>query len=169
MGIHIMDVRGKVGNAIYYTLNGKNVARSRPSKVKSTKGMKRNRASFGLAANLSTLLRGMLQNVIPPVGGYLHSRMNGSFARFMAGRDPKELPAGVINELAGFSLNPHCNFDHYTGYITLAVDGTGTLAFSMPGFVPADALRVPKECISVDLVLVAASLEPGTLAGRIFY
>ena len=56
---------GRIGNVIYYQRNGEFYTRSTPSTMQQTKATKKASSNFGLASQVSRVLRNLLEPAIP--------------------------------------------------------------------------------------------------------
>ena len=94
---------GKIGELIFYTIDGKTFARKAPVKVKQSKATKKTSIIFGKANKIAAALRKQVLPAIPvPADKNLYHRLTTNVYKWLrsGGTDPK--PSTNIDFIGGF-------------------------------------------------------------------
>ena len=165
MAIHIMELKGKIANVVFYQRNGKNYARSRPKKYKRTAAMKLRSRNFGIAASTAKLFRRQLSDCIPfPANRSMQSRFVGAFAKWIGKRDITDvMPENDIISLYDFQFNERCRLmNRWKTHLTVLNTGNGLMQMQIPAFIPVEAMTAPPDTLFVKIWVAAVAVNPAS-------
>lgn len=139
-------LRGIVGPVVFYELNGKQVARSRPSKVRLSEDGKRRAENFSYAARLASILVGEVSRLLPlPKFNKTTQRLIGAICRWLDVRRVAEMTAqNPVPWVENFSFNGDCIVNNsWKRHFRLVQDGVGNYRLRVDAFFPVETFYVP--------------------------
>ena len=137
---HLGQLHGKVGNLVFYRLNGKNVVRTVQNRYTRTAPMKKWADSFGHGSQLSALIRkqlGFLYDYHDDLVD-LQQRLNGNISRWLHKQAPDEpLTSESFDFLCGTGITTAPFTDmKWKQKFELVKDASNELHFSVNEFKP---------------------------------
>ena len=157
-----IQLKGTVGNVIFYNWKGIACIRTKPDKVKQAPVAKDNAAVFGMAANRAAILRSLLKPVLPEPGNrkIIHS-LDSAFRGWLK-TEPLDslLPINDILFFNGFSFNEKTELGQLLRLpIIVSRAGNGQLLLHIPAVNPVENIRAPVNTSEVLIQVMAASLQ----------
>ena len=170
MAIQLLELSGKVGTLVMYTMNGKQVIRSLPGSVKQTKAMQARSRNFGVASRASRMLRLQLAPFLPyPKDRVMQNKFTGAISKWLGKREiAAVVPENNITTLAGFSFNAACSLrERWKVQPELLHPSNNLMQLSIPAFIPKEVFSAPEGTVSVTIQasVAAVELETGITAG----
>jgi hypothetical protein len=154
------NISGLVGNLVFQTVNGKQIIRSRPAKVKQTKATKASSGEFGKCSVWSKQLRnGLAPFLIKQYDNVMYQRFQSSFYKALLSNT--DLAKGQrtpitanMSDLVGFEFNTHSLLPSYfTPVVTTVLDADRRLIIIIPALEPISAVTFPDHCQQAELMV----------------
>jgi hypothetical protein len=160
---------GIVGPVVFFTRNGKQGVRARPTKVKRTQGMKANSNGFGHAARIGSVVRSGLKNFVPNTteAALMHALNDclRKWLKFVVA--PAGNNAAGFATLEGFEINAQALLkEKLRVHPTVDWSTKGKISVQIPAMVPTDDIASPptpthNATHSVRWELRALDVQPG--------
>jgi hypothetical protein len=166
--------RGKIGNVVFYKLNGKWVARAKggptaeqiatdPRLVRT----RENSAEFGRAMTASQLLRATFQAMVHPNPDKLLARrllttmISVVQADGKSERGLRNVLDGKLELVEGFEFNEHGKLSNIfrAPYSSAINRETGEMKISIPAFIPQEMVTAPPSATHLKLISGGAELD----------
>lgn len=150
---------GRIGNLIYYELNGGYYVRAAPSKVRQTKATQIRSGNFSVAARSGKVLRSLLQPAIPfPKNKTMQNLFGGAIMKWLQLQTPDQLePAIKLPYLQDFQFNEATSLhDRWKVPLTVTKEA-GVLQLPIPAFIPTEKMAAPAWTKTVECTVAAAS------------
>ncbi len=151
---------GRMGNTIFYQLNGGYYIRSVPAMVKQAAATKIRSANFSIAVSAGRVLRSLLQPALPfPKDKKMQNSFAGAIMKWLKLQSLQDLqPATNLPYIQNFQFNEKTNLNE-RWKVALAVTkvSDSLLQLHIPAFIPTDKIAAPARTTSVNCVVVAAS------------
>lgn len=160
-------LNGAIGPLVFYTMNGKSYARSKPKAQSKAlkKKLQPQRHFFGRVSSLSSRVAGAIRTELNcPFGLRGYNALRGwMFAQYKEnGNESGPLPQSVSGGLC--ELNPEASLHEFLkAGISVADRGKGNLSVSIDSFNPAKDFKAPAGAGFINLKLICArsTQEPG--------
>ncbi|HLP39772.1 hypothetical protein [Lacibacter sp.] len=153
-------LKGKLGNIVFYTRNGRHIARSVPDKVRQTDATKQRSKNFGIASAAGKPLRGLLAPVLPfPKDRSMQVRFSGVLAKWLALQQVHELvPQRPLPFVTGFCFNPATSITERVRIpFRIETQDASGVRIIVPAFVPVKSISAPAHTTLVDVHFSVAS------------
>jgi hypothetical protein len=154
------NISGLVGNLVFQTVNGKQIIRSRPAKVKQTKATKASSGEFGKCSIWSKQLRnGLAPFLIKQYDNIMYQRFQSSFYKALLSNTDlakgQRTPMNAyMNDLVGFEFNTHSLLSSYFAPKVTAVLGADKkLMVTIPVLNPVSGVTFPDHCQHAELMV----------------
>ena len=151
---------GRIGNVIYYQRNGGFYTRSVPSRMPQTKATKKASSNFGVASQVSRVLRNLLEAAIPfPKDKKMQNRYRGAVMKWLQQKAILQLePAINLPYIQDFQFNEASSLQELWK-VSLSVNQPGgdVLELLIPAFIPKEKISAPAWTNRVECTVVAAS------------
>ena len=138
---------GRVGNLIFYKVNGNKYVRTMPSKVRQTKATKAKASEFGKASTLGSLIRSqMLPIVANPKDLKMQTRLVSAVYQWLLQlKDRKNSNDVQPDGLTGFQFNeqPYFLKERLRVGFTVGLPSKVGLQIKIPAFIPREAIAAP--------------------------
>ena len=160
-----LRVAGRIGPVIFYFVGDKFYSRAAPGKIKQAPKTKIRSANFGIAAKAGKALRGGLADVLPnKKDRQMQSRFSGGIAKWLALQSVKTVsPAEDIPGLYQFQFGGLWAFEEvFRVPFTVSTTSGGAIEIHVPAYVPAEAIKGPRDTISVDCTFALALCDLAT-------
>ncbi len=151
---------GRIGNVIYYELNGGYYMRAAPSKVRQTKATKISSSNFSVAAGAGRVLRNLLQAAIPfPKNKKMQNLFAGAIMKWLQLQSPEQLaPAMKLPYIQDFQFNESNSLhERWKVSLTLKKETGDLLQLQIPAFIPTDKIAAPALTNEIECTVAAAS------------
>jgi len=145
-------LRGKLNNLIFYTSGGQKLVRTMPASVKQTGNTRTRSRNFGIAATAGSILRSLLEPVIPfPKDRRMQTLFLGAIARWLGLEDIASLQPQTPDVLSGFSFNQEVAFTDRCRISFTISKQADELQITLPAFIPAEVFTAPAGMQQVQL------------------
>ena len=151
---------GRIGNTIYYELNGGFYTRAVPAKVRQTKATKICSKNFAVAAGANRVLRSLLQPAIPfPKDKKMQNRFGGAIMKWLQLKTPEQLePATNLPYLQDFQFNEATSIrERWKVPLTVNKQMGDVLQLHIPAFIPKEKIAAPAWTNGIECTIAAAS------------
>jgi hypothetical protein len=151
---------GRIGNLIYYELNGGYYIRSVPAQVKQHPASKPASSNLTIASRAGKRLRLLLAPVLPvKMTKTLQNRFSGSIMRWLNQPQLHPLPAGAeLPCLQNFLFNEATSIKERLKIdMQLTRSGSKLLQLHLPAFIPTERISAPAYTKLVDCTITAAA------------
>lgn len=156
-------ISGRIGPVVYYMMNGKQYARSKPVSSKGTKAKKRTALTslFGLVSKYGTMMVKYVKDnncFYIPFGRTVYNNLRGWMRNQYAANQQEESwelsvrASGMCQMAEGIDLR-----DFWKTGITVTDNGSGNILIDLPEFNPKKDLKVPLRTMKVNLKLIAVT------------
>jgi hypothetical protein len=155
-----MHYAGRVGNIVYYELNGGYYLRTVPARVRQTAATKRRSSNFSFAVGASRVLRALLLPALPfPKDKKMQNRFGGAIMKWLKLQTIKQLASDHdLPFIQNFQFNDKTDLrGRWKIPMQVTKAGEGLLQLSLPAFVPVEKMAAPTGTLSVTCNLAAAS------------
>ena len=154
-------LHGKVGNLVYYSVNGKNYVRSKPAKGNSKPGIaqKNNRDLFGKISHLSALMRLTLKPyLLIPLTSKAHKKLLGYLFKIVAKPEGEWKITGKGNIC---QLNKSAELDNnFCHWIKITDRGNAVINMGFPEIIPVQQFKAAPGTTKVNMKVLAVSSSP---------
>jgi hypothetical protein len=155
---------GKIGNIVFYKMNGKHYGRMAPEKVTQTKAMKAHANQFGRASRIARVVRELLNAVIPfPADNKMQTRLVSAILAWLKNSgDSREKRIQNLYPIKQFKFTTE-GPDFLTRWkpgLEINHSSADLLEITIPAFIPIESITAPKHTASVKLKLSAGSVNP---------
>ena len=160
-----LRVAGRIGPVIFYFVGDKFYSRAAPGKIKQAPKTKIRSTNFGIAARAGKGLRGGLANVLPNTKDrQMQSRFSGGIAKWLALRSIKSLiTTEDIPGLYRFQFGGLWAFEEkFRVPFTVSTTIGEAIEIHVPAFIPVEAMKGPRDTISVDCTFAVAVCDLAT-------
>jgi len=151
---------GRIGNLIYYELNGGYYIRSVPVKVKQHPASKVASSNLSIASATGKRLRLLLEPVLPvKKSKTMQNRFSGSIMRWLNQQQPQRLPAGgELPCLQHFLFNEATSVkERWKIDMQVTRKGNQLQHLHLPAFVPKGCITAPAHTKRVECTITAAA------------
>ena len=163
----IVNLSGSAGNLIFYSFRGTPCVRTRPSRVRQSRGTKASAMIFGWASQLSSILRGELSAIIPEIKvPQIRYRMDNAVLQWLM---KYEDTPGFTNvpHLTNLSLNTKLDFPaRMVKPIAVDWEQKNKLVLTLPAvkqdygiFIPAKAVAIVWKFFVTNCILKTLSVS----------
>ena len=151
------NLKGPLGNLVFYESRGLSLARRRPDRVKQTKATKSAAKDFGRAVRYSRLIRDSLTGLIDPKDKPMMYRLNNELLQWL--RESKgdgPMMSQHILRLEGFEFNEDC-FLRRRLKVEPVVDfnTSGKILVNIPAMKPSPDIIAPRDTESIEVNIMA--------------
>jgi len=144
---------GRVGNLIFYNLNGKKYVRTVPDRVKQTKATKAKAKVFGLASTIGSVIRRQMRPIITePKNNAMQTRLVTFIYQWLLNvKDQKGSKAAEARHLVGFQFveQTHSVLDRWKIGLKIILPAPDEVQIKIPEFVPTEAIKAPTDTAAV--------------------
>lgn len=151
---------GRIGNIIYYELNGGYYKRAAPGKVKQTKATKMRSSNFSIAAGANRVLRSLLLPALPfPKDKKMQNRFGGAIMKWLQCQTLEELkPSANLPYIHDFQFNEATSLrERWKIPLSVTREASDVLQLHLPAFIPVEKLAAPAWTHVVECTIAAAS------------
>jgi hypothetical protein len=151
---------GRIGNLIYYELNGGYYIRSVPAQVKQHPASKPASSNLTIASRTGKRLRLLLEPVLPvKKTKTMQNRFSGSIMRWLNQQQLQPLPAGgELSCLQNFLFNEATGVkERWKIDMQLTRHGSKLLQLHLPAFIPKERISAPAYTKLVECTITAAA------------
>ena len=150
---------GGIGPVVFYVMNGKQYARSRPVRTKkpNARMVERNNLFAEITRPSSRMLKNIKETLVYRVGFNDYNRLRGwMYIAYCANHDKVNWPVTVDNNIC--QLNPEADLRHFiTANITVNSKGSEGILASFPAFNPLSVIRAPLKTTKVTIKVIVSS------------
>ena len=144
---------GRVGNLIFYNLNGNNYVRTMPDRVKQTKATKARAGVFGHASTLGSVIRRQMVSIIAePRDNKMQTRLITCLYQWLLqSGNESDSRANQAGSLEGFQFieQKHSVKGRWKVGLHIPMPAAGLVQIKIPAFVPTEVITAPTNTASV--------------------
>lgn len=160
-----MHFSGRIGPLVGCFRDGKYYYRSKPARMRQSKGTKRMATLFGLAAGMGKQIRLQLAPSIPnPRDKAMRLRLEGRIRQWLAINNG--LPAQATDDIPfinQFNFHATDSLEEKLPFKPLIQIGSGgEVLLHLPAFIPNRQVKAPAGTAQLQLCLSAVTLRPGS-------
>ena len=162
--------QGTIEHVVLYRRMGKNCSRIKRTHINQTPATKKRGINFGISARAARGLRNGLQPVMPqPKDRSMQSRFSGAIAKWLALQEVSTMPSCEdVPYIGSFAFANCITFkERFKVPVIISHAADNVITISIDAFVPAMAISVPVQTVTVALVISVAGclLQSGDITG----